>query len=100
MTDESWGSYYDDSVTGLHILDRVTGVIHTATGQYTRFSEYWWREGNGSCDCNRKGACGLAVEVHGTCDGCVRFVIVHPDGTPRAGWNDDGYDLTGLPEPK
>lgn len=28
--------------------------IHVCPGFLGKFSEFWWSEGNGACDCNRK----------------------------------------------
>ncbi len=42
----------DESIE-VEILDTVTGEREWA-GEEAKFNAYWWHEGNGSCDCNRR----------------------------------------------
>ncbi len=39
-------------------------------------SEFWWSDGNGSCDCNREILFGERKAWGGNCLGCVRYRIV------------------------
>jgi hypothetical protein len=60
-------------------------VLDTKSGQTItdrRFDEWWWAEGNGSCDCNRATLFGLEHPDDGCCLGCKRFLIVSVDGKP------------------
>jgi len=54
------------------VLDTVTG--ETATDD--RWTEYWWAEGNGSCDCNRDLLFDNDTEDTGHCMGNHRYLIV------------------------
>ncbi len=37
----------------VHLRDRRTGVRKIVTLDLQWTNEFWWREGNASCDCNR-----------------------------------------------
>lgn len=55
--------------------------------------EYWWQEGNGSCDCNR-GHYANFIDIdlaNGTCLGCKRFIITHVNSYEADFkiWNED-----------
>lgn len=89
---------------GGHYSTRVREVIPTffdlRTGKTAKStfdnSEYWWTEGNGSCDCNRMRAFGdalleqLECEQHkakpellpwqSVCFGCKRFIAIDIEG--------------------
>jgi len=62
----------------IEIWDSKTGIFHEHdTGEFFEY-EYWWEEGNGSCDCNRY--CFLEIEIPegedpDTCHGNKRFII-------------------------
>lgn len=92
MTDAEWdemfsGPYWNDPVT-VRILDTHTGVLHTRPpGEWDEFTEHWWAEGNGSCDCNRAQFCGVDRDKKVPCS-TGRFVVVDDEGNPRDGWND------------
>ncbi|HYH63940.1 MAG TPA: hypothetical protein VD866_04510 [Urbifossiella sp.] len=92
MSDTTAAGYDRDSVAGVRILDRQTGRVHVVEGDFARHTEEWWCEGNGSCDCNRALACGVAEWDNTYCLGCNRFIILDDAGQPRPGWN-DGYTL-------
>lgn len=65
----------------LKILDTVTGAtVEVDDG----FSEFWWAEGNGSCDCNRERYFLPEEEWQHrldkpTCSGCERYLIIEAD---------------------
>ena len=81
---------------------RIT-ILDTKTGKQkvieSKYSSYWWAEGNGGCDCNRAIQMGVddemdaAMRLHypeledwqSYCYGCKRFLIVKAD--------DDYYTL-------
>ncbi len=71
------------------VLDTETG--RTATDE--RFSAFWWAEGNGSCDCNRRYLFdSFEDEGVGVCKGAHRYLIVScsdPDGYTYEDFNDD-----------
>jgi len=50
VTDKGFEPTHDINLT-LTIKDRVTGEVQTRA---TEFGTYWWTEGNGSDDCNRR----------------------------------------------
>jgi len=55
------------------ILDTQTGISHeVGDGQ----SSYYWTDGNGSCDCNRRLLCSVESDKpDGVCEGHERFLI-------------------------
>jgi hypothetical protein len=60
-------------------LDLRTGK--TAKGD--DMSVFWWTEGNGGCDCNRRLAFPDATDpawIDGYCCGCKRFVAIDVEG--------------------
>lgn len=74
------------------ILDTKTGK----TSEHEGSDEYWWSEGNGSCDCNRSifhlgSAAADKLGPHGVCLGSKRFLIVKAEGAsiPAADFNDN-----------
>lgn len=70
------------------LLDTKTGRRHETGDNYDPF---WWAEGNGSCDCNRRLMMGEdTAKPEGYCEGCERFLIVAA--------NDDSYSLRELNE--
>lgn len=77
------------------IFDRETNWTHLYTGEYCNQEEYWWKEGNGSCDCNRAIFAGVETSVLGSsiCKGCKRFIITRVDGeaVDFKEWN-EGYE--------
>lgn len=59
----------------VNILDTQTGITHETGDDY---DGYWWSQGNGSCDCNRRIMMGVP-QVTGAgmkCEGHERFLIV------------------------
>ncbi len=66
------------------ILDTDTGARRTTEPDFD-FTDYWWAEGNGSCDCNREIVFGVDEEMdallgENICHGARRFLIVEADG--------------------
>lgn len=58
----------------LTILDTFTGESHKIENSpYDH--EYWWADGNGSCDCNRLIFCGNEPDEDGYCILSKRFLI-------------------------
>lgn len=91
---DTYDSADTEAATGIFLLDRASGEVRPVPDDFAAGANWWWwAHGNGSCDCNRASAFGVGAEV--PC-GDWRFVVVHPDGVPRAGFN-DAHDLTGLP---
>lgn len=77
------------------VLDTVTGESRTLP--FT-FDPFWWTEGNGSCDCNRRLMFFPEHEPareEGYCLGCERYRIVGvapmPDGYTLDEFN-EGYE--------
>lgn len=71
----------------VQILDRETGETISSED----YSYFWWAQGNGSCDCNRRILFGLPMS-----DECVseRFVITHAldeDGNSIEDELNEGY---------
>ena len=69
------------------VLDIVTGEARTRRfGVDGRAEPFWWAEGDGACDCNRRE---LFFPEHeppteeGICEGCYRYVVVGFDPLPR-----------------
>lgn len=75
----------------LTLIDTKTEKIKQIDSQ---FSDFWWAEGNGACDCNRATEFnGVAEELtrkqrtehpelesrQGYCFGCNRFLIIKHD---------------------
>jgi hypothetical protein len=60
------------------LLDTETGERRESCSD---FDDYWWAEGNGACDCNRRLLFGLSEDPsrENTCEGCHRFLIVTAD---------------------
>lgn len=59
----------------------ILTILDTQTGQSLEFEDganpFWWKEGNGSCDCNRRIWLGIEPENDSdTCEGTKRFIIV------------------------
>lgn len=68
------------------LLDTKTGRRHE-TGD--DFDPFWWAEGNGSCDCNRRLIMGQeTTKPKEFCEGAERFLIVAA--------SDDSYSLREL----
>lgn len=72
------------------IRRNADGVVRTLTMDLPwRGNDYWWSEGNASCDCNRPNWFREAggedhLEGHGICPGSGAYDIVSitiPDGT-------------------
>lgn len=65
------------------ILDTSTGKTYT---QVSSFDEYWWTDGNGGCDCNRKlFTVGYGLdddELCGVCIGRKQFLIIAANPMP------------------
>lgn len=61
----------------------------------SNYDDFYFQEGNGSCDCNRELLWGLAMSEQPFCIGCKRFIITHVDGVEVEfkTWN-QGYDGT------
>jgi hypothetical protein len=91
--------YHEEKYTSegdVTLLDRQTGeskTIHWGPGHSI---EYWWQDGNGSCDCNRfldfyRDAKEVNImEVESPC-GNARFIVTHIDGKSVSfkKWNQD-----------
>jgi hypothetical protein len=45
------------------------------------FDEWWWYEGNGTCDCNRALLFGHQDDTSGVCLGYQRYLIVQAETT-------------------
>lgn len=78
----------------LTLLDTKTGKTKEID---SRFNDWWWAEGNGSCDCNRVNEFGFAEKFEKEyrkenpklynprkpwqkcCFGCKRFLIIKTD---------------------
>lgn len=70
------------------ILDTETGERKDCSEFAQGTDDWYWTEGNGSCDCNREIAfCGIEEtnrrkdvrESWGICLGCKRYLIVDSD---------------------
>lgn len=60
------------------LLDTKTG----ARRDFSDYDPYWWAEGNGSCDCNRRIMMGVDLandKAEDSCEGCARFLVVGTD---------------------
>ncbi len=57
------------------ILDLETGEIGTSPPEWDIYDEFWWSEGNGSCDCNREKVFDRETN-QGECLGCHRYIII------------------------
>lgn len=62
-------------------------ILDTATGERAWVEErsipFWWHEGNGGCDCNRRLLAFPENEddgEEGYCSGCHRYLIVATEG--------------------
>lgn len=62
-----------DTPIRVKIKDTVTGEEKWSEGEFATFGTWWWTEGNGGCDCNRRLAMG-----HKPVDKCtsVRYRII------------------------
>ena len=64
------------------VLDTETGQIKESKHIWGEgFSPYWWSEGNGGCDCNRR----LLFDADppaGTCVGSARYLITDFEAQP------------------
>lgn len=58
------------------LLDVMSGKVVAAPESY---HEFWWTEGDGSCDCNRAAMFGHDNYTEGFCDNCARYVVVDVD---------------------
>lgn len=63
------------SLLRVTFIDRETGAMATSTEP---MSEFWWTEGNGSCDCNRAYVFGVEDDVM-KCQS-KRFLAVDVEG--------------------
>lgn len=69
---KDYDARYDLPIT-VTILDTVDGQ----TVEDNTCSGYFWCEGNGSCDCNRRNRfANIPAENIGFCDGTKRFLII------------------------
>lgn len=66
----------DDPEISVTILDIKTGQTKECHG----WTELWWTEGNGSCDCNRAIFMGHH-HLGGVCLGCNRYLIIKVNGS-------------------
>ena len=88
----------EKTIVKVILKDTVTNRIHE-TGDDC--DDYYWAEGNGSCDCNRSAMMGVDIgEPHGKgiCKGRHRFLIVDTDSRKDAVskmdellWMNEGY---------
>lgn len=78
------------------ILDTATGITHDLPESFRGHAPFYWQEGNGSCDCNRAMACGVADFDSAKC-GNARFYIVDAAGKPLADFNEGYPPLEGTP---
>ena len=75
---------------GVTIYDRKTKESRTFHWGPSHSPEFWWQEGNGSCDCNRhlyfwnwdfpESEDENNGFPEGYCQGCERYIITHIDG--------------------
>lgn len=86
------------------ILDTVEGRVHSLENRFIipecMDVDYWWRDGNGCCDCNRAVFCGNDSEGpngEGYCWGCSRYLLVDENGRPLEGFN-KGYEVEKMME--
>lgn len=67
---------HDERIT-VELLDTETGERRMSERQ---FSAFWWAEGNGSCDCNRRSYFA-GNEFDGVCAGATRYLVVRANTT-------------------
>lgn len=58
------------------LLDTSTGEERWADGQWGRFGTWWWTEGNGGCDCNRRLVFSHGDVGDGTPCTSIRYRVV------------------------
>ena len=59
------------------LLDTVTG--ETCIVDNEPWDVWWWTQGNGSCDCNRKDYFDVEMPDTGFCIGAHRFLVIKVD---------------------
>ena len=75
----------DDPIT-VTILDTATGELV----EDSKWTYFWWSEGNGACDCNRELLFDRPFDVNANCLGCKRYLIIKTSEGSLLDLN-DGY---------